>query len=267
MKIINWNINPIMLNLGFVQVHWYGLLFALSFVFGSLFLNWTFTRENQPQKYADRLLLYMILGTVIGARLGHSLFYEPGYYLSNPLEILKIWKGGLASHGAGIGLFIAVYLYVRKVPEQTYSWVMDRLVIVIAFSGFLIRLGNLFNSEIIGKPTDGSWGFVFQRVDLIPRHPTQIYESSAYFIIFLCLITLLTRTKLYQRPGFIGGTFFILVFAFRFFVEEFKENQVPFEAGMRLNMGQILSIPIVILGLVLVIRSLLLPPIQRATPK
>ncbi|MCP4294644.1 MAG: prolipoprotein diacylglyceryl transferase [Proteobacteria bacterium] len=266
MDIITWNINPNLVDFGVIQIRWYGLLFAVSFVFGNFFLNWIFEREKQPKQYADRLLMHMILGTILGARLGHCLFYEPGYYLSNPLEILKIWRGGLASHGAGIGLFIAVYLYVRKTPGQSYFWIMDRLVIVIAFSGFMIRLGNLFNSEILGKPTDGTWGMIFKRIDSIPRHPAQIYESVAYLIIFIFLMTLFLKTTLYMRSGFLGGTFLVLIFMTRFVVEQFKENQVPFEVGMRFNMGQILSIPMILLGFLLILRAYRVPP-SKILPK
>ncbi|PCI29303.1 MAG: prolipoprotein diacylglyceryl transferase [SAR324 cluster bacterium] len=254
--IITWNVSPDLLEWGVLRIRWYGLLFALSFVFGNYFLHWVFRREKKPIKYAESLLMHMIIGTVIGARLGHTLFYEPGFYLSHPLEILKVWKGGLASHGAGIGLFTAVYLYTRKTPGQSYLWVLDRLAVVVALSGALIRLGNFFNSEIIGKPTAGDWGIVFQRIDSLPRHPAQLYESVASFFVFLLLLFIYAQTNLQKKPGFIAGLFLVTIFSNRFFIEFFKENQVAFEVGMQFNMGQLLSIPMVLLGLFLIVRSL-----------
>jgi prolipoprotein diacylglyceryl transferase len=193
----------------------------------------------------------MILGTVIGARLGHCLFYNPDYYLSHPLEILMVWKGGLASHGAAIGILTAIYLFVKKRPKFTYLWVMDRIVITVALAAFFIRMGNLFNSEIVGKPTDLPWGFVFTSIDNIPRHPAQLYEAIAYLIIFFILFFQYKKQKENIRDGFLFGEFLIGIFGFRFFVEFIKENQSLFENSMSLNMGQILSIPLVILGIYL----------------
>ncbi len=152
--IIHWNIDPEIINFGFLAIRWYGLLFASSFLIGSFIGGWVFKRENKPQESLDRILIYMLLGTVIGARIGECLFYNPAYYFANPLEIIKIWKGGLASHGAGVGLFISTLIYSRRTPGQSYIWILDRGCIVVALSGSFIRLGNLFNSEIIGKPTN-----------------------------------------------------------------------------------------------------------------
>ena len=149
--LIHWDINPDIFNIGFLSVRWYGLLFALSFLVGSFIGSWIFKRENKPPESLDRILIYMLVGTVIGARLGECLFYNPSYYLANPLEIFKIWKGGLASHGAGVGLFVSIFIYAQRTPGQSYIWILDRSCIVVALSGCFIRLGNLFNSEIIGK--------------------------------------------------------------------------------------------------------------------
>jgi prolipoprotein diacylglyceryl transferase len=165
------------LNLGPFSVRWYGLLFAASFVIGFQIMNWIFKIEKKSEKDLNDLVWYMILGTVIGARLGHCLFYNPEYYLSNPLEILKIWQGGLASHGAAVGILTAMYLYSKKKVGQSFLWILDRVVITVALAGSLIRLGNLFNSEIIGIPTDLPWGFVFTLIDEIPRHPAQLYSD------------------------------------------------------------------------------------------
>lgn len=203
----------------------------------------------------DKLTIYMALGTVIGARLGHCLFYEPEYYLSKPLEILKVWKGGLASHGAAIGILLALWLFTRKY-KKSYIWILDRIVVVVALGGALIRLGNLMNSEIYGVQTSLPWGFVFIRnYETVPKHPTQIYEALTYFMVFGLLLWTYTRTKGHFRPGTLFAWFLILVFGIRFFIEFIKEDQVSFEAGMTLNMGQLLSIPFVIIGIVILILS------------
>lgn len=252
--IVHWNMDPEIFRIGFVAVRWYGLMFAMSFLVGSFIGSWIFKRENKPPESLDRILMYMLLGTVIGARLGECLFYNPAYYLTNPIEIFKIWKGGLASHGAGIGLFLAVYLYSRRTPDQNYTWILDRGCIVVALSGCFIRLGNLFNSEIIGKPTGSDWGFVFHRIDSIPRHPTQLYESFLYLIIFIVLLTIYIKVDLNRIPGLLIGLFLIMIFSARFTIEFLKENQVDFESGMTLNMGQYLSIPMILLGIIIIMR-------------
>ena len=214
-----------------------------------------FSKEHKSEQDLNDLVWYMILGTVIGARLGHCLFYNPSFYLSHPIEILEIWKGGLASHGAAIGILTALYLYVRKRKEITFLWIIDRVVITVALSGFFIRMGNLFNSEIIGKPTNANWGFVFVSVDNIPRHPAQLYEAIAYLLIFIFLFSFYFRVKGKFKNGLLFGLFLVLIFAFRFFVEFLKEDQSPFEHGMVLNMGQLLSIPFVLLGIYLLFRK------------
>ena len=256
--------NPEIINFGFLAIRWYGLLFASSFLIGSFIGSWIFKRENKPQESLDRILIYMLLGTVVGARLGECLFYNPAYYFANPLEIFKIWKGGLASHGAGVGLLISVYIYSRKTPGQSYIWILDRGCIVVALSGFLIRLGNLFNSEIIGKPTKAGWGFVFERIDNVPRHPTQLYESFIYFVIFLILLLVYRNIELNKFPGLLFGPFLILIFGARLGIEFFKENQVDFEAGLVLNMGQILSIPMILTGLFVLVRVTLPAALKRS---
>lgn len=248
---ITWNVSPEIFSLGPIHVRWYGLLFAMSFIVGYQIFTWIFKIEKRSENDLNDLVWYMILGTVIGARLGHCLFYNPDYYLSHPLEILMVWKGGLASHGAAIGILTAIYLFVKKRPKFTYLWVMDRIVITVALAAFFIRMGNLFNSEIVGKPTDLPWGFVFTSIDNVPRHPAQLYEAIAYLIIFFILFFQYKKQKENIRDGFLFGEFLIGIFGFRFFVEFIKENQSLFENSMSLNMGQILSIPLVILGIYL----------------
>lgn len=252
---INWNVSPDIFSIGPITIRWYGLLFAMSFIVGYQIMVIIFKRENKSEHDLNDLVWYMILGTVLGARLGHCLFYNPDYYLSHPLEILQIWKGGLASHGAAIGIITALVLYARKKKEISFLWVIDRIVITVALSGFFIRLGNLFNSEIIGKPTNGNWGFVFVSVDNIPRHPAQLYEAIAYLLIFIFLLTFYFRVKGKFKNGLLFGLFLITVFGFRFFVEFLKENQSIFEQNLFLNMGQLLSIPFVILGIYFLFRK------------
>ncbi len=252
---ITWNVSPDIFKLGPFTIRWYGLLFALGFIIGYEIFVWIYNREEKNKEDLNDLLLYLILGTVIGARLGHCLFYDPGFYLSHPLEILMVWHGGLASHGGAIGIFIAVWFYTKKHPDQPYIWLMDRIAIATALAGSFIRLGNLFNSEIIGMPTHSDWGFIFTRVDNIPRYPTQIFESVAYFLIFLVLLFLYKRYFKKLHEGLLSGLFLVLVFTFRFFIEFIKEDQSAFERGMILDMGQILSIPLILVGVWLIWRS------------
>lgn len=208
-----------------------------------------FANEGLREEVLDRLTIYMAIGTIAGARLGHCFFYEPAFYLRHPLEILLVWHGGLASHGAAIGILIALWLFVRK-EKKGYAWVLDRIAIVVALSGFLIRMGNLMNSEIYGIETTVPWGFVFLRNnEVVPKHPTQIYEGLAYLLIFFLLYIMYWRKKGRVYQGLLISIFLILVFTSRFFIEFLKENQVAFEAGMKLNMGQLLSIPFVLLGI------------------
>ncbi len=248
--IIPWDVNPEIFRIGSFAVRWYGLLFASSFLFGYIIMNKIFKNENLDEGVLDRLTVYMALGVIIGARLGHCLFYEPGYYLSHPLEILKIWHGGLASHGAAIGILIALWLFVRK-EKKDYTWIIDRIAIVVALSGFFIRTGNLMNSEIYGVETTLPWGFVFLRnSETAPKHPTQIYEALSYLIIFFILFRIYWRKKGEHIQGLLISLLLILVFTSRFLIEFLKEPQVAFESTMKLNMGQLLSIPFIIGGFV-----------------
>jgi prolipoprotein diacylglyceryl transferase len=248
--VIPWDVNPEIFRIGSFAVRWYGLLFASSFLFGYIILDKIFKNENLDQSVLDRLTVYMAVGVIAGARLGHCFFYEPGFYLSHPLEIIKIWNGGLASHGAAIGILIALWLFVRK-EKKDYTWVIDRIAIVVALSGFFIRMGNLMNSEIYGVETTLPWGFVFLREgESVPKHPTQIYEGLSYLLIFILLFSIYWKKKGEHIQGLLISLILILVFTARFFIEFLKEDQVNFEAGMKLNMGQLLSIPFVIAGFV-----------------
>lgn len=253
---IIWNVDPEIFRIGSFAVRWYGLLFALGFILGYIIMGKIFKAENIPSKVLDTLTTYMVVGTVIGARLGHCLFYEPEYYLSNPLLILKVWEGGLASHGAAVGILIALYLFARKM-KKSYLWILDRIVIVIALAGFCIRMGNLMNSEIYGHVTNLPWGFIFTREnETLAKHPTQIYEGLSYLAIFFLLYFIFRKKTIAKKPGFIFGLFLILLFSVRFIIEFIKEPQVGFEANMALNMGQLLSIPFILTGFFLLYRAI-----------
>ena len=248
--VIPWDVNPEIFRIGSFAIRWYGLLFASSFLFGYVILGRIFKNENLSDALLDKLTVYVAIGTIVGARLGHCLFYEPGFYLSHPGEILKIWHGGLASHGAAIGIILSILLFARN-AKKDFTWVIDRVAIVVALSGFFIRTGNLMNSEIYGVETTLPWGFVFLRNgENAPKHPTQIYEALTYLIIFLLLLWLYWRKKGAYIQGTLISLTCILIFTSRFFIEFLKEDQVEFEASMNLNMGQWLSIPFVILGCV-----------------
>ena len=248
--VIPWDVNPEIFRIGSFAVRWYGLLFASAFLFGYIIMLKIFRNENLSDALLDKLTIYMAVGVIAGARLGHCLFYEPGFYLSHPLEILKVWHGGLASHGAAIGILLAIWLFCRK-EKRDYNWVIDRIAIVVALAGVFIRTGNLMNSEIYGVETTLPWGFVFLRNgETAPKHPTQIYEALSYLFIFFLLYRLYWRKKGEHIQGTLISLAIILIFVARFFIEFLKEDQVPFEAAMKLNMGQLLSIPFIILGFI-----------------
>ncbi len=264
---ITWSVSPEIISFGPIHIRWYGLLFATSFIIGFKIMEWIYKKEKKNLDDLNDLIWYMILGTVIGARLGHVLFYNPGFYLTHPIEILMVWKGGLASHGAAIGILTAIYLYSKKKKDQSFLYVMDRIVITVALAAFFIRTGNLFNSEIIGKPTDLPWGFIFTSVDNVPRHPTQLYEAFSYLASFFVLFSIYKKRDGKFKDGLLFGIFLIWIFGFRIFVEYFKENQSAFEQGMILNMGQILSIPLVIFGLYLLFRKPKERPVKKTDRK
>ncbi|MFQ3213533.1 MAG: phosphatidylglycerol:prolipoprotein diacylglycerol transferase [Marivirga sp.] len=349
---IVWSPKPYIVDLGFTELRWYGLLFALGFIISQQLMFYIFKKEGKTEKQVEVLTLYMVIATIIGARLGHVLFYEPAKYLSNPIDIFKVWEGGLASHGGAIGILTALYLFSRKFKNINYLWILDRVVIVVAITATLIRIGNFVNSEIIGLPTDKSIGIVFgrdvenrveyltsaitdvsvekassfgQESDLnntayepialvisfdqkndaklvqnytetkildylqtnkikeyvlfnenaeitykegpngiqatilgmgIPRHPAQLYEAISCFFLFLLLFYLWNKNRSGLADGRLFGIFMIVCFGLRFFYEFIKENQVAFEDDIALNMGQWLSIPLVLAGIFFVIKSI-----------
>ncbi len=250
---IRWDVNPEIFRIGNFAIRWYGLLFALAFLFGYIIVGKMFKKEGVPENLLDKLTLYMALGTIIGARLGHVCFYEPAYFCHHPAEILKIWHGGLASHGAAIGILLALWIFARE-TKRPFLWILDRIVVVVALSGFFIRTGNLMNSEIYGIPTHLPWGFIFMRNgETIPKHPTQIYEALSYLAIFVVLYRIYLKKQGKVMEGYLFSLFLILTFSARFFIEMIKENQEPFESRLPLDMGQILSIPFVLTGIILLV--------------
>ncbi len=259
---IHWNVSPEIFSIGPVHVRWYGLLFAVGFLFGYSHGEKMFKHENIDLKWLESLFIYLIVATVIGARLGHVLFYGWDYYSQHPIEILYVWQGGLASHGGVLGIIIAMFIWSKYVSKRSILWVLDRVVVPSIFVGALIRLGNLMNSEIYGMPTTLPWGFIFERNhETVAKHPTQIYEALSYLVTFGVMLYMYWKTKAKDYQGLIVGVFFVMVFSARFFIEFIKEVQESFENGMSLDMGQWLSIPFVLTGIFLIVRALKKGPV------
>lgn len=265
-----WEPDPEIFHIGAFSVRWYGLLFAMGFLIGMQIMSYIFKVERKPAADTDTLLIYMVVSTIVGARFGHFLFYEPDVLINHPLTVITPPFAGLASHGATVGIMVALWLYARRkesiATNQTFLWVADRIVIVVALAGAFIRTGNFINSEIIGRPTDLPWGVVFPKADyrdvfgppelhLVPRHPAQLYEALSCLIIFVILFWFWNRYKDKTPRGSMLGIFLIWVFTLRFLFEYVKENQVAKEATMALNIGQLLSIPAVLLGIYFLVRS------------
>lgn len=264
LDVIYWDASPVIFSLGHISIRWYGLAFAIGFIAGYDIVARMFRHEGAPEKWLGILLTYVVIATIVGARLGHVFFYEWGYYSKHPADILKIWEGGLASHGGTIANIIAVFLFSWFTTKKPASWTFDKLVIPIALVGGLIRLGNLMNSEIYGGYTDLPWGFVFLRNgETLPAHPTQIYEALCYFALFGLLMWMYWKRNAEERPWLITGVFFIGIFLPRFLIEYVKNVQVASEIQLiqqyGMNIGQMLSIPFILLGIVLVIRAMTHP--------
>ncbi len=245
-----WDFSPEIFNIGSFAPRWYGLMFAIGFMVGYSIMQKIFIREGRNEEDLSSLLMHLMLGTIIGARIGHCLFYEPEYYLSHPFEILYVWRGGLASHGGSVGVLFSTWLYKRKHPDQGYIWLADRIAIGTAFTAACIRIGNFFNSEILGKPTDSAFGIIFAAAgDNTPRHPAMLYEAASYLVLFVILYWMYFKTKAPEVRGRLIGLMLTWIFTARFFIEFVKENQVGFENELPLNMGQLLSIPFIIVGI------------------
>ncbi|NQD72371.1 prolipoprotein diacylglyceryl transferase [Sphingobacterium shayense] len=263
LNVFHWNIDPVIFEIGSFGLRYYALCFLAAFIVSYVLMLRVFNREGKSQELLDKLSIYIFLGTLIGARLGHCLFYEFDYYMAHPLEMILPVRNvnnsfeftgfqGLASHGGAIGILIALWLFSRK-TKTNFVWIADRLVLVVPLAGAFVRLGNFFNSEIIGLPTSLPWAVVFEKHDQIARHPAQLYEAICYVIIFFILWSIYQKnTK--PKPGLLFGVFLVLLFGARFGLEFFKENQEAFEDGMKFNMGQLLSIPFVAIGFYLIFK-------------
>ena len=260
---IIWDPDTVAFHIGSYGIHWYALWWIIGLVGAYFMVRWLYKDQKLRDEDFDPLFIYCFFGIIIGARLGHCLFYEPDYFLSSGKHIVEMflpirfmegggWKfigyQGLASHGGTLGLMIALWLYWRKTHLNLWQ-VLDDIAIATPITACCIRLGNLWNSEIIGKVTDVPWAFIFERVDQAPRHPGQLYEAIAYFLFFFVGWYFYRQGKKKAGSGFFFGLCLTLIFTFRFFIEFTKDIQEPFEAGMPLDMGQILSIPFIILGL------------------
>jgi phosphatidylglycerol:prolipoprotein diacylglycerol transferase len=264
---INWNPDPEIINIFGFSLRYYGILFVGGLILCIYILEWIFKREKIPSKNLEKLSIYGMIGIMAGARLGHCLFYEPSYYLSHPLEMILpitfppdggikfIGYQGLASHGGALGLLIALYFYSRKTKHSMIDTI-DLIAVVAALECGFIRLGNFMNSEIIGIPTTKPWGVIFERVDNLPRHPAQLYEAISYLIIFAIMMILYKKMRDRLKNGFFFGLVLVLCFTARFIIEFVKENQVEFEDGMTFNMGQLLSLPYIVVGLGFIIYGL-----------
>lgn len=252
-----WDVNPTFFHIGSLDIRYYGVLWAVAFMIGIWLFSKFVKREGLPEKVLDSIFWYGTIATILGARLGHCLFYDTAYYLAHPIEILYFRQGGMASHGAAIGLLIGLWLFSRR-NKLPYIWSLDRIMVPVAIGGAGIRIGNLINSEIYGVETNLPWGFIFVRTgESVPKHPTQIYEALCYVLIFLILLWFYYKRDAGRRhPGLMFGVGLIGIFLSRFFIEYIKNPQEPFELGMPLFMGQILSIPFIILGIVMVVYGL-----------
>ena len=269
---IVWDVNPELID-SFISLRWYSLMFLIGFLVGYKIVEKMFKHEGAPEKWLGSLLLWVMVGTIVGARLGHVFFYAWDYYSQHPIEILYTWEGGLASHGGAIGVLLAVLAFSKFTAKRSALWTFDKLVVAVAMVAGLIRLGNLFNSEIFGHATDLPWGFMFVNSPEWHAmyagqacHPTQIYEAMCYFALFALLMWMYWKKDAQPRPGLLFGTFLVGTFLTRFFIEFIKNDQVDFEASMTLNMGQWLSIPFVLAGIGLIIYAMRRPAIHIDFP-
>ena len=270
---ITWDVNPEIFRIGAIAVRWYGLFWAIGIYATLLITTKIFKHEKLPEAWVDKLFIYTVLGAILGARLGHCFFYEwklvadpitflgitfnyENHYLSHPWELLFIWRGGLASHGGAIGILIAMILFNKNVSKKGINWIFDRLLIGVCLCGASIRFGNLMNSEIYGSATSLPWGFLFVRTgETQPMHPTQIYEMIYCLVTFTIMWFMYWKKEAYKKNGLLFGIFLIGVFGSRFMLEFIKNNQEAFESGLPLNMGQWLSLPFIVWGIWLLLRS------------
>lgn len=259
---ISWAPNPEIFSIGPITPRWYGLLFASGFLAGLFIVRRMFRTEKAPEEWLDKAFMYVVIGGVVGARLGHVFFYDWDYYSQNLGKIPAIWEGGLASHGGAIGILLALWIFSVRVSKKPILWILDKVVVPTALAGAFIRMGNFMNSEIVGIPYDGPLAVLFVNayppLNEVPRHPVQLYEAAAYILIFVILFFTYWKTDYRKKPGFIFGLFLALVFGARFVLENYKHTQGGLEEAVNnaLSTGQILSIPFVLLGLFFIFRPM-----------
>ena len=278
---ITWTASPELFSAGPVTVRWYGLMFAIGFLVGYEIVYRIFRHEGAKENWVGSLFIYVVVATILGARLGHVFFYDWAYYSQHLGDIPKIWEGGLASHGGTLGIMLAIWLYSRLVTRKPMLWTLDRLVVPVGFVAALIRIGNLMNHEIYGGETSMPWGFRFienvgqwmqgaEPVFTAPCHPTQIYEALFYLLTFAVCLLMYWRWRCQEREGLIFGVFMLGIFVPRFFIEYIKNVQEPWEIAMRasygIDQGQLLSIPFIVLGIVLIVRALRRPRVPLEYP-
>jgi len=251
-----WNMDPVLVSFMGLTIHWYGVLFASAIFAGFQVMKRIYVREGLDVESLDNLLIYCVIGIVVGARLAHVLFYDPSYYFAHPAKILAIWEGGLASHGGGLGAILALYYYHRKM-KLPFLFLLDRLAIATAIFGFFVRMANFVNSEILGVPSDKPWAIVFERVDMLPRHPAQLYEALAYLSIFIALWAIYKTTEMKQKQGALFGLFLVWVFSARFAIEFVKVKQAAYAQDWTMSAGQMLSIPFLLVGVFLLVKPYL----------
>ncbi len=262
---INWNVDPVLFRIGNYELQWYSILLLTGFYVSYLFLNKIFEREGVSKTILHSSGIFIVLGLFIGGRLGHCLFYEPEYYLKYPWHMIIPWRGelgngavfvgyrGMAGHGSAIGIVLGLIINALR-TKTSILWILDRIAIFAPLVGFFVRIGNLINSEILGKITNVPWGFIFVRGGHLPRHPVQLYESFAYLFTFIIVYLYYNKRAGKEKPGSLIGLVFIMFFTLRFILEFFKDKQSNVEADMFLNMGQVLSIPFIIIGLIMFFR-------------
>ena len=281
LEFIDWTASPELFSVGPITVRWYGLMFAIGFLVGYEIVYRIFRHEGARESWVGNLFIYVVVATIVGARLGHVFFYDWGYYSQHLGDIPKIWEGGLASHGGTLGIMIAIWLYSRWVTRKPMLWTFDRLVVPVGFVAALIRIGNLMNHEIYGGETTMPWGFRFvdnlgawmhgaEPIFTAPSHPTQIYEAAFYLLTFAICMVMYWRYRAQEREGLLFGVFMLGIFVPRFFIEFIKNVQEPWEIAMRdsigLDQGQLLSIPFIVLGIWLIIRAMRRPRVPLEYP-
>lgn len=250
MEYFVWNADRVITSIGPLDLRWYGLLFAAAFLVGYIIERWLFLNAGRKEQEVESLLTYVLIGTIVGARLGHVIFYDPWFYfVERPDQILAVWNGGLASHGGAIGILIAMYLYTKIREDMSFYWLADRVVIPVALAGAFIRTGNFFNSEIYGKVTDVPWAVIFAKIDMLPRHPTMLYEATLSLLVFGLLLAIYKAYNNRPPEGILFGTFLLTLFSGRFLLEYTKVPQADFAASWVFNMGQWLSLPLIIWGI------------------